>query len=205
MQTAYLWVDKSSVKEELVVRSRVVRSVVVSWLGSDVAFVVGGVHGLALSRASSVTVKPPSVDHALRRVPGGYEYWQTGLADQFDDALVRFYDYPGDGIQLFPPHSPLYNKYVGGTPHAGLDCLIYEPIRLRNIRVGKPAVVEGLHLGGVSRFMTRTFAQNLGGRKADTRSSSVRVSGGHHEGRNYFAFGCNLKFPFPSYCRIVLY
>lgn len=81
--------------------------------------------------------------------------------------------------------------------------LTYEPIRLWNIRVGKPAVVEGLHVGGVSLFATPTFVQNLGGRKTNTRNSFVRVAGGHHEGMIYFALGFKLNLPLPGYCRIV--
>ena len=55
----------------------------------------------------------------------------------------------------------------------------------------------------MSRFKARTFAQNIGGRETGTNNSFVRVKDGHHDGRNYFAFGCNLNPPLPSYCRIV--
>ena len=196
-QLGYLWIDRSSVKEEFVVRSSAVRSVVVSKSSSDVALVVGGVHGLALGRSASVEVNLPIVDHALRSVPVGHDDWQGNRADQFDDMLVRCYGYLGDGRQLFPPCTPLCNKFVGGKFHAGLDCLTYGPIRLRNIMIGKPAIVHGLHVGGVARFETRTFVYNLGDRKTNTRGSVVRVKGGHHEGRNYFALGCTLDPPFP--------
>ena len=40
-------------------------------------------------------------------------------------------------------------------------------------------------------------------RKTNTCKSFVRVKGGNHEGRNYFAFGCKLNPPLPGYCRIV--
>ena len=176
----------------------------VSWSGPDVALVAGGARGPVSCRSISVAVSPPSVDYALSSFPGRPDYWKEEFdIDQFDDALVRFYCYPGNGKQLLPPHTPLYNIYVGGKPNEGLDNLTYEHIRLRNIRVGKPAVIEGLHVGGVSRFMTRTSAQNLGGRKTNARHSVVRVKDCHHEGRDYFARGCKLNPPLPSYCRIV--
>ena len=190
------------------VLSPVVRPVVVSWLGSDVALVASGTRGPVSCRSTPFEVNHPDVDHALSSVPEGRDYWKQFDdghfdGDQFDDTLIRCYGYPKKGRQLCPPHTLLYNKYVGGKLKTDLDCFIFEPIRLRNIRVGKPAVVEGLHVGGVSRFMAHTFVQNLGGRKTDTCSSFVRVARGHHEGRNYFALGRKLNPPLPGYCRIV--
>ena len=80
----YLWIDKSSVKEEFascssavppVVRSPVVRFVVVFQLASDVAFVAGGARGPASCRSTPVKVGRPIVDHALNNVPGGRDHW----------------------------------------------------------------------------------------------------------------------------------
>ena len=145
-----------------------------------------------------VEVDHPHVDLALSSVPGYLDRRR-----EFDDSLVRCYGYPGNGGQLFPLHAPLYNKHIGGKFPEDLDYFTYDPISLRNIRVGKPAAVGGLHVGGVSRFAICTFAQNLGGRKTNMHRSFVRVDGGHHEGRNYFALGCKLNPPFLGYCRIV--
>ena len=156
-----------------------------------------------LSRSASVEVNPPSVVHASGNVAvdggDGLEYPK----DQFDDVLVQSYGYPGNGRQSFPPHTPLYNKFVGGVPSAGFCSLVFEPIRLRNIRVGRLAIAIGLHIVGVVRFETRTFIHNLGGRKTNTWCSALRVKGGHHEGRKCVAPGCMLNASLPKYCRIV--
>ena len=50
----YLWIDESSVKEELAVRSSAVPSVVASALGSDGAPVVNAGYGPALNHSASV-------------------------------------------------------------------------------------------------------------------------------------------------------
>ena len=109
-----------------------------------------------LSRSVSVGVNPPSVGLTSRNVSVGRDDWEQ-LPDQFDDILVQSDGYPSNGRPLLPPSTPLYNKFDGGMPHAGLGCLNYEPISLRNIRVGRPAVALGLHIGEVVRFGTRTF------------------------------------------------
>ena len=137
----YLWIDRSSVQEEPaicssavppVVHVPVVRPVVVSWLGSDVP-VASGARGPVSYLSTPVEVSHPHVDLSLSNVPGG-----LGHKKEFDDSLLRFYGYLGNGRQLFPPHRLLYNKYVGGKFREGHDCLTYGPICLRNIRVGKP-------------------------------------------------------------------
>ena len=97
-----------------------------------------------MSRSVSVEVGPPSDVHASENVSvdggNGLEYPE----DQFDDILVQSYGYPGNGRQSLPPHTPLYNKFVGGVPSAGLCSLVFEPIRFRNIRVGGPAIAIGV-------------------------------------------------------------
>ena len=168
----------------------VARPVVVSWLGSD-APVASSTRGPASCRAAPGEVNHPQVDLALSGAPECLSY-----REEFDDSLVWFYGYPGNGRQLFPPHILLYNKYFGRKLSEDVDGLAYVSISLRNIRVGQLAVVGGLHVGGASRFVTRTFVQNLGGRKTNTRPSFVRVDNGHHDGRNYFALGCKLHPPF---------
>ena len=205
----YLWIDRSVVEEEPIVcssavppavRSPVVRSVVVS---------PGGARGSVSCRSTPVRVGPPIVDLALDNVPGvpGCEDKHSYSADQpdeFDDSLVPCYGHPGDGRQVLPPNAPLYNKYVDGKPREDLcDLSKSLPIRVRNGRIGQPLVIEGLHVGGVSRFKARTFVQYIGGRRTNTHKSFVRVKDGHHEGRNYFAPGCNLNLPLHDYCRIV--
>ena len=131
--------------------------------------------------------------------------WREDLKDQFDDVLVQSYGYRGNGKQLFPPHTPLYNKFVGGVLAAVFIAVdgIYGSTRLRNIRVGRPAIANRLHIGEVARFEARTRIHNLEGRKTNTWCSTLRVKGGHHEGRNEFARGCSHEPPLPKYCRIV--
>ena len=198
----YLWINRSSVQEEPAVcssavppavRSPVVRSVVVFQLVSDVALVAGGARGSVSCRSTPVKVGPPIVAHALNNVPGGRGYWNkcrdkysdADRFDEFDDTLVPFYGHRGNGRQLLPPNAPLYNKYVDGKPREDLrDLAKLIPIRARNIRIGKTLIIEGLHVGGVSRFKARTFVQDIGGRKTDTNDSCVSVKDGHHEGRN---------------------
>ena len=181
------------------VRLPVVRSVVVSLSGPDIVLIVASTRGPVSCLSTPVEISHPNVDLAINSVPGDGQL----DVDQFDDTLIRFYGYLNQGRQLCPPHTPLYNMYVGGKLRNDLDCLTFGLIHLRNIRVGKPLVVEGLHVGGVSRYASRTFVQNIGGRKTDTNNSFVRVKGGHHEGRNYFASDCQLNPPLPGYCRIV--
>ena len=98
----YLWIDRSSVQEEFVVCSSavppvalspVVRPVVVSWLGSDVALVASGSGGPVSCRPTSIEVNHPHVDLALNSVPGGLGHWKK----EFDDVLVWFYTYLGNG------------------------------------------------------------------------------------------------------------
>ena len=220
----YLWVDRSSAKEELVVsasavlpaacssvallavRSSVIRSGFVSWSGPDIALIVCGTRGSLSCFSIQVEVNHPNVDLALSSVPGGRGFWNRWSDidpnDEFDDTLVPFYGHPGR--QLLPPNAPMYNKYVDKNRHVGLGGSEGPiPIRVRNIRVSKPLVIKGLHVGGVSRLAHRTFVQNIGGRKTNTINSFVRVKGGHHEGKNYFASGCRLDPPLLGYCRIV--
>ena len=79
----YLWIDRSSVKEELavcssaippVVHAPVVRLVVVYSLSSDVALVASGTRGPASYRSTPVEVKYPDVGRALSSVPEGRNY-----------------------------------------------------------------------------------------------------------------------------------
>ena len=94
----------------------------------------------ALSRSASVEVNPPSVGHAAENVSVGRCDWLEYPKDQFDDILVQSYGYLGNGWQLFPPHTPLYNKFVGGVLAACFSSFVYGPTSLRNIRVGRPAI-----------------------------------------------------------------
>ena len=73
----------------------------------------------------------------------------------------------------------------------------------RNIKIGKPAIGGGLHIGEMVRFQIRTFAYKLGGRVTNTLLSVVRVPNGRHEGQHYFTPGCISDPPLPSHCRIV--
>ena len=129
-----------------------------------------------LSRPPSLEVGPPSVGNAPRSTPVGEDDdvhigrlqlpGVDELVDQFDDILVRFYGYSSDGRPLFPSYTPLYNKFVGRVLASGLAGL--SSIRLRNLRIGKPAIVDKLHVGEVVRFRHSTLIHNLGGRKTGT-------------------------------------
>ena len=118
-------------------------------------------------RSILVEVNHPHVDLALRCVPEGSGWWdryEEGqlVYDQFDGTLVPFYGYPGSDRKLVPLHTPLYNKWIGklicirSADHPG-----WKPVRLRNIEVGKPAISGGLHVGGVWRFKSRIYVQNV--------------------------------------------
>ena len=79
------------------------------------------------------------------------------------------------------------------------NCMgVSNPIRPRNIRTGRPAIANRLHIGEVVRFEARTFIHNLEGRKTNTWYSTMRAKGGHHEGRNYFAPSCIYHPPLPN-------
>ena len=125
-----------------------------------------------LSRSPSLEVGPPgvgkapdsvSVDEADRLNIGRLQY--VGVEDlitpQFDNARVQSYGYPGNGRHLFPPYTPLFNKFAVVVLICGLGNLT-GPTRSRNIRTGRPAIAYRLHVGKVVRFESRTFIHNLG-------------------------------------------
>ena len=127
-------------------------SSVVFWSDPDVAFVAGIVRGAVSCRSISIEANPPSVDHALRSVPEDSDWQKQFLNsqfdnDQFDDTLVRCYGYLDDDRQLLPPHTSLYNKWKGGMINTYLNCVTFESVHLRNIKLGKSAVIGGLHIG----------------------------------------------------------
>ena len=160
-----------------------------------------------LSRSPSLEVGPPSVGRAPGNVAvdGDDRLLRPGLGDlkhQFDDILVQSYGYPGSGRRLLASCAPLYIKFVGVVPASGLASVV-GPIRLRNIRVGKPAIAHRLHIGEVVRFEGRTLIHNLEGRKTNTWCSTMRVRNAHHEGRNCYAPGCNHSPPLPRHVCIV--
>ena len=157
------------------------------------------VHRPVGSRASSVSVGPPSVGQELNDVAVGEgdEEWYLGgfgeeIKQEFDQTLVQCYGYPNNGRQLFPPCTHLYNKFAGRVPAEGFVG-IPTPIRLRKIKIGRPAIANRLHIGEVVRYKCRTFIHNLGGRKTNTCCSAAYVRNAHHEGRNYCAPGCSLN------------
>ena len=172
LSEGYIWIDSSIVEEELVacssavlpvVQSPVVRLVVVSRLGSDTP-IASGTRGLESRRSTSVEVNHLVVDFALSSVPGGRKWVDKKVkghfdVDQFDDTLVRFHGYLDSGAQLFPSITRWYNKWIGRNLDIGSPDVIIKPVCLRNIRIGKPAVHGGLHVGGVSRYMTRTLSR----------------------------------------------
>ena len=109
---------------------------------------------------------------------------------------------PGNGMQLFPSCTPLYNKFAGGVPAVGLGG-VGRPIRPRNIRIGRPAIANRLHIGEGVRFQGRTLIRNLEGRTTITFGFTLRIKNAHHEGRNYHAPSCIHNLPLPSHVRIV--
>ena len=163
---------------------------------------------VVLSRSSSLEVGPPSVGNAPESVSvdGDDRLLCLGVVDliklQFDDVLVQSYGYPGNGGQLLPCCTPLFNKLACVVP-AGGSASVASPVRLSNIRIGRPAIASRMHVWEVVRFQRRTFIHNLGGRKTNTWCSTMSVRNGHHEGRTYFAPGCTSNPPLPKYCRIV--
>ena len=171
----YRWID-TCVQEEPIVCSFAVSPAVRSPVVRSVVVFLGGARGSASCRSTPVKVGPPIVAHALDDVPGGrdhrnkcYDLKRLNQIEGVDDTLVPFYGYLGNGRQLHPPNARLYNKCVGGKPREDLrDVAKPIPLRARNIRIGKPLILEGLHIGGVSRFKARTFVQNIRGRKTDT-------------------------------------
>ena len=76
-------------------------------------------------------------------------------------------------------------------------------MRPRNMRIGKAAIAHRLRVGEVVRFEARTFIHKLEGRTTNTWCSTIRVKGGHHQGRTYFAPGYIYNLPLPKHCRIV--
>ena len=162
---------------------------------------------VALSQSSPVEVELSSVGHAPEDVAmdGGDRVLYLGVGDlrhQFDDILFRSYVCFGNGRQFFPSCSPLYDKFAGVVPASGLSGVI-NPIRLRNVRVGRPAIAQRLHAGEVARSEGRTFIHNLEGRKSNAWCSTMRVRSAHHEGRGYYAPSCTYSLPFPRHARIV--
>ena len=83
-----------------------------------------------LSRSSSLDFGFPSAGNALGSVSVGeddglhvdrlqYPGLEYLMKPQFDDVLVLSYGYPGDGRQLLPLRTPLYNKFAGVVPIGG--------------------------------------------------------------------------------------
>ena len=168
---------------------------------------------VVLSRSPSLDVGSPSAGNARHGVSDDEDdrlhidrLQHPGVEDlvkpQFDDVLVQSYGYAGNGRQQLPPCTPLFNKFACVVPAGGLGS-VASPVRLRNIRIARPAIADRLHVGEVARFESRTFIHNLGGRKSNTWCSTLRVKNAHHQGRSYFAPGCNSNPPLPKHCRIV--
>ena len=166
-----------------------------------------------LSRPPSLDVGPPNVGNAPRSVPVGeddrlhvgrvqYPGVEDLIKPQFDDVLVQPYGYPNNGEQLFPSCTPLYNKFVGRVPATDLGNLT-TPVRLRNVRIGRPAIANRLHVGEIVRFESHTLIRNLEGRKTNTWCSAMDVKDGHHVWRAYYAPNCIYNLPLPTHCRIV--
>ena len=122
--------------------------------------------------------------------------------DRFDEILIRCYGYPAVDRQLSFVSAPLYNTFVGRMlvdgPHS-----IAGPIRLRNIRVGRPAVANRVHIGEVVRYDSRTCIRSLDGRRTNAFGSMLRMVSAQHVGRNRHAQGCMLNPPLFPHARVV--
>ena len=103
-------------------------------------------------------------------------------------------------------HLYISNKFVGRVPPGGLR-QARRRIRLRNIKVGHLAIADRVHVGEVVRYDSRTFIHNLEGRRTNAIVSALRITGAHHVGRNYDAFGASPGSrsisPVPSHARLV--
>ena len=101
-----------------------------------------------------------------------------------------------------PICTPLYNKFVGKMFARGIQAF-ERPIRLRNIRIGHPAVANRLHIGEVVRYESHTFIHNVEGRQIGSLGATLRIFGAHHVGESFRAPGCSFKPPLPAHVRIV--
>ena len=125
------------------------------------------------------------------------------LDHEYDDVLVHHYVFPTSGRQPLPNSTPVYNKFAGEMPVGGSWEGGSTPVRLRNIKAGRPAIAHRLHIGEVVRYIGNTCIHNLEGRKTNTEGSSLRISGAHRVGGNYNAPGCMGNPPLPNHVRIV--
>ena len=98
---------------------------------------------------------------------------------------------------MLEPRAPQYNKLIGGV-RAAID-----PIHLRNIKLGEPAVDDREHIGVIEQYATRTYVHGFCGRKSDVNGLLVRVKDGHHVGKTCFAPCCEDLPLLLLDCRIV--
>ena len=162
---------------------------------------------MGIGRSSSIGVGPPGVGRSPKGIPLDMEERPEGiflledLVYRCDDVFIRCYSYPGNGRQLLPIGTPMYNKCVGRMPAVGLHS-VRGPVRLRNVWAGRPAIANRLHIGEVVRFEGRTIIRNLEGRRTNTWGSTVHVTDVHHVGKQYHAPGCMHSPPLPRHVRI---
>ena len=139
--------------------------------------------------------------------------WSSRDTD-YDDILYYHFNYPSNGQGVLFINTLLYNKFVGRIDARGLwDVRLphWAPgvplcrlkVRLRNIKIGKPAVIRRLQIGTVARAGSFTFIHNLEGRMANTSGSALQIDDAHHQGKNYHSSSCKCAFPLPSHVRIV--
>ena len=88
--------------------------------------------------------------------PGGRE-------DQYDEIFVWWYGWSANGRQQLPINTHLYNKFVGEMFAYGFQA-VKHPARLRNMRIGHPAVADRLHIGEVVRCDSNISIHNVMGR-----------------------------------------
>lgn len=123
----------------------------------------------------------------------------------YDDVFVPGFGFPPQGRPELPTSTPVYNKFAGEYVQAAMG---YWPhgARLRNVKVGQFAVADRVHVGEVARHNNQTFVYNIGGRRADTPRSALRIEGAHHVGLDYSidkggSGACGR--PLPSHVRVV--
>ena len=87
--------------------------------------------------------------------------------DRFDGVLVRCYGYPANGRQQLPVRTPMHNKFVGGARDSGIHAVV-RPIRLRNIKVGRPAMADRVRVGEAVCYDSHIFIRNVEDRRTNT-------------------------------------
>ena len=118
----------------------------------------------------SLDVNPPSGGRSGITSDEDDRSWSSWDTD-FDGILYHYFSYPNNGRGLLPINAPLFNKFVDRVSSRGLwysHPFLRGRVRLRNIKVGQPAVIRRLQMGTVPRAGGLTFIRDLEGRMTNT-------------------------------------